>query len=255
MRTHMLFRRFVIVVVLLAFGAVACGDNDDTQPTNQSQEPAFPPPVSPYEPQIDPADFVASIDNPYLPLEPGTTLVYEGQSDGEKETDTIVVTDKTKEILGITCTVVKDVVTVDGVIAEKTLDWFAQDRYGNVWYFGEISKEYEDGKFAGLEGSWEAGVDGAQPGIVMLGDPEVGDEYRQEYYAGEAEDFGKVVQLDASVEVPYGSFDNVLITEDWNPLEPKVLENKYYAKGIGVVFEEAVKGANEELKLIEVTRG
>ncbi|MGH2729262.1 MAG: hypothetical protein ACRDJI_01490, partial [Actinomycetota bacterium] len=169
-----------------------------------------------------------------------------------KETDTIVVTDKTKEILGITCTVVKDVVTVEGVIAEKTFDWFAQDRYGNVWYFGEISKDYEDGKFAGTEGSWEAGTDGALPGIVMLGDPEVGDEYRQEYYAGEAEDFGKVVELDASVEVPYGSFDNVLVTEDWNPLEPKVLENKYYARGIGVVFEEAVKGADEELRLVDV---
>ncbi|MGH2728981.1 MAG: hypothetical protein ACRDJI_00065, partial [Actinomycetota bacterium] len=184
MRAHALFRRSVIVVVLFALGAVACGDGADTRPTSQTQEPAFPPPVSPYEPHIDPADFVASIDNPYMPLEPGTTLVYEGQSDGEEEENTIVVTDRTKEILGVTCTVVKDIVTVEGVIAEKTFDWFAQDRYGNVWYFGEISKEYEDGKFAGLEGSWEAGVDGALAGIVMLGDPKVGDEYRQEYYAG-----------------------------------------------------------------------
>lgn len=254
MRTHVLFRLPIMASIALLL-AVSCGDGEKAQPTSQSEEPSFPPAISPYDPQIDPADFVPEIDNPYLPLEPGTTLVYEGVSDGEMEENTIFVTHKTKEILGITCTVVKDVVTVDGVIAEKTFDWFAQDRYGNVWYFGEISKEYEDGEFAGLEGSWEAGVDGAEPGIVMLGDPVVGVEYRQEYYAGEAEDFGKVIELDASVDVPYGSYDDVLVTEDWNPLEPNTLENKYYARGIGVVFERAVKGANEELKLVDVKRG
>ncbi len=232
--------------------AGACGESDDpTLPAASSSEPSFPPEVSPYEPHIDPADFVGTIDNPYMPFVPGSTWTYEGESDGEVEVVEISVLSKTKEIQGIECTVVKDVVRIDGKLAEKTFDWFAQDRYGNVWYFGEHSEEYEEGKFAGTAGSWEAGVDRAQAGIVMLGDPQIGDLYRQEFYAGEAEDMGEVVQLDESVDVPYGSFDQVLVTEDWNPLEPKVREHKYYAPGIGLVQELHISGPEEKLVLIE----
>jgi hypothetical protein len=254
MRLGVPIRLTAIAVAMLLLMA-GCGGDEPSPSAGSQDEPSFPPALSPYEPEIDPADFVEVIDNPYMPLEPGTTYVYEGESEGEKETDTVFVTHETKEILGVICTVVRDVVSVEGEIAEKTFDWFAQDRYGNVWYFGEDSQEYEDGKPVSREGSWEAGVDGAQPGIIMLGEPEVGDRYRQEYYEGEAEDFGKILRLDGSIEVPYGSFDNVLITKDWTPLEPKVVENKYYARDVGVVFEESVKGPKEQLRLLEVRQG
>jgi hypothetical protein len=252
LNTHPSLKLFAMALVIVATAA-ACGEDESAPSAPPADQPSFPPVVSPYDPKIDAADFVDGIDNPYMPFEPGTTLVYEGVL-GE-ETVTIFVTNKTKEILGVTATVVRDVVTVEGEIAEKTFDWFAQDRYGNVWYLGEDSKEYEDGKPVSSEGSWEAGVDGAKPGIVMLGDPQVGDRYRQEYYEGEAEDFGQVLKLDESVDIPYGSYDDVLVTKDWTPLEPKVLENKYYAKGVGVVYERLVKGPKEELKLVEVKQG
>ena len=205
-----------------------------------------------YRPDIDPGNFVERIDNPYLPLIPGTVLSYEGLSDGERETERFVVTSRTKTILGVDTTVVRDSVYVSGELVEDTFDWFAQDRAGNVWYFGEASHDYKDGKIVSTHGSWEAGVDGAMPGIVMLADPRVGDTYRQEFYAGEAEDQATVVGLDESVEVPYGPFDAVLKTEDRNPLDPKILENKYYAPGIGVVFEELVRGEEGFLELVDV---
>jgi hypothetical protein len=211
-----------------------------------------PPPVDPYDPHIDPADFVAVIDNPYLPLAPGTTYTYEGSLKAAGERNIVSVTNRTKRIIGVTTTVVNDVVTVEGVIAEKTLDWYAQDRWGNVWYFGEDSKSYENGKVVSTEGSWEAGVDGAKPGIVMLGQPHVGDLYRQEYYPGVAEDMAQVLQLDASVTVPYGSFTDVLVTKDWTPLDPKVVENKYFAPGVGLVLERSAKGPKEESRLVSV---
>lgn len=255
MRTHPCLRTLAIVVAALGL-ATACGDSGPSEPAEPAAPAAqlsFPPPMSPYEPTIDPADFVAGIDNPYMPFTPGTTFVFEGESEGQKEKDTVYVTDKTREILGVNCTVVEDVVTVEGEIAEKTFDWYAQDRYGNVWYFGEDSKSYEGGKPKSSKGSWEAGVDGAQPGIIMLGEFHVGDRYRQEYYAGEAEDLARVLKLDDSIEVPYGSFDNVLVTREWSPLEPDVVEHKYYASGVGVIFEQSVKGEHEELRLIEIT--
>jgi hypothetical protein len=254
LNAHPSLQLFALALVIAATAA-ACGQDESVPSTTPAEQPSFPPPVSPYDPKIDASDFVAGIDNPYMPFEPGATLVYEGVSEDEKETVTIIVTNKTKEILGVTATVVRDVVTVEGEIAEKTFDWFAQDRYGNVWYLGEDSKEYEDGKPVNSEGSWEAGVDGAKPGIVMLGDPQVGDRYRQEYYEGEAEDFGQILKLDESVDVPFGSYDDVLVTKDWTPLEPKVLENKYYAQGVGVVYERSLKGPKEELKLVEVKQG
>ncbi|HEV8683263.1 MAG TPA: hypothetical protein VGS09_10920 [Actinomycetota bacterium] len=204
----------------------------------------------PYRPQIDPADFVEVIDNPYFPLTPGTTHVYRGVSGGEREVVRVTVTDNTKDILGISATVVRDQVFVDGKLAEDTLDWYAQDRQGNVWYMGEDTKEYEDGKVVSTEGSWEAGVDGAQAGVIMPAQPEIGLTYRQEYYEGEAEDLAKAVALDETVEVPAGFFIGVLVTEDWTPLEPKLLERKYYAPGIGVVFERLIKGGEEVLRLV-----
>src|SRR5919106_4288266 len=138
--------RLFAVVLLVVGTAAACGGGESASSAPPGGKPSFPPAVSPYHPQINPSDFVEAIDNPYMPFEPGTTLVYEGVSEDEKETVTVFVTNRTKEILGITATVVRDVVSVEGEIAEKTFDWYAQDRYGNVWYMGEDSKEYEDGK-------------------------------------------------------------------------------------------------------------
>jgi hypothetical protein len=246
-----------ILVTATAIAMLSAGCGGDEEPSRSAalqDEPSFPPAMSPYEPAIDPADFVEGIDNPYLPFEPGTEYIYEVAAEGEHARDVITVTNKTKEIMGVTCTVVRDVESVKGKLAEKTFDWYAQDRYGNVWYFGEYSEAYEDGKVS-TEGSWEAGVDGALPGIIMLGDPQIGDRYRQEYFAGEAEDIGEVVKLDASIEVPHGSFTDLIVIEEWNPLEPKIYEDDYYAEGVGLVFEEVTRGASEVVKLVKVTRG
>lgn len=247
--------RTVVIAAAITMLSVGCGgDEEPSRSAAPQDEPSFPPAMSPYEPAIDPADFVEGIDNPYLPFEPGTEYVYEVVAEGEHERDVITVTNKTKEVMGVTCTVVRDVETVEGRLAEKTFDWYAQDRFGNVWYFGEYSEAYEKGKVS-TEGSWEAGVDGALPGIIMLGDPQIGDRYRQEYFAGEAEDIGEVVNLDASIEVPHGSFTDLIVIEEWNPLEPKIFEDDYYAKGVGLVFEEVTKGPSEVVKLVKVTRG
>jgi len=236
-----------IIILALSIGlavmfAVGCGE--DSPVIDVGDEP--------YDPVINPADFVAQIDNQYLPLTPGTTFVYEGETEDGKERIEVSVTHETKEILGVTCTVVSDKVWVDGELAEDTLDWFAQDKDGNVWYFGEDSKEYEDGKVVSTEGSWEAGVDGAKPGIIMKANPQVGDAYRQEYYEDEAEDMAEVLSLNESVSVAYGSFENCLKTQEWTPLEPDIVENKYYAPGVGVILELAVEGESERVELVEV---
>lgn len=204
-----------------------------------------------YAPQIRPEDFVPLIDNPYLPLLPGTTLIYEKHSDGELEHIEVSVTDETKQILGVSCTVVRDVVWVDGELAEDTHDWFAQDKWGNVWYFGELSQGFEDGELVSLGGSWQAGEDGALPGIVMEASPQWGDVYRQEFLLAEAEDVGAVLSLTQSVSVPYGSFTGCLQTEDYTPLEPDALEHKFYALGVGLVLELDVE-SGERTELIAI---
>jgi hypothetical protein len=248
--------RFLGMGALIAALLVSTGCGMDPPPASPGASvPRNPAPFvkgESYHPRFNPADFVGVIDNPYFPLTPGTTLVYRGVSHGAREVVRVAVTHETKDVLGIAATVVRDRVFVDGKLAEDTFDWYAQDRQGNVWYLGEDTKEYEDGKVVSTEGSWEAGVDGAQPGIIMLGTPRVGDTYRQEFYAGEAEDVARVKSLDESATVRYGSFDQVLMTEDWTPLEPKLRENKFYAPGVGVVFERLIKGGEEVLRLVEV---
>jgi hypothetical protein len=208
---------------------------------------------TPYAPVIDPTNFVTGIDNPLFPLQPGTTFIYEGQTEKGNERNEVVVTHDTREILEVTCVVVQDTVLVDGNVIEMTFDWYAQDVQGNVWYFGEDSKEYENGAVVGTAGSWEAGVDGAQPGIIMEANPVVGDTYRQEYYAGEAEDWAQVLSLDEAAAVPYGTYSGLVMTEEWSALDsPPVLEHKYYAMGIGFVLERTVQGGAGEIGLIEI---
>jgi hypothetical protein len=181
--------------------------------------------------------------------------VYEGVSDGELEHIEVVVTDERRQVMGIEAVVVRDTVTVDGELAEDTDDWFAQDADGNVWYLGEESTEYEDGEAVSTEGSWEAGVDGALPGIVMPADPTVGQAYRQEYYEGEAEDLGEALALDGSETVSGEAYDDLLVTREWNPLEPETVEEKSYADGIGLVLEVVTAGGEGRVELIEFTPG
>jgi hypothetical protein len=202
---------------------------------------------SAYHPVIDPANFVTGVDNPYFPLTPGTTLVYESQTPDGLERDEVRVTHNTKMILGVSCIVVHDVVTRNGNLLEDTFDWYAQDKAGNVWYFGEEAKQYEGDELVSIDGSWKAGRDGAQPGIIMEAHPLVGDLYRQEFLPKEAEDMGEVVALDASDAVPYGSFSGMLETNDFSPLEPDIVEQKFYAPGIGTVLEIDADGIRNEL--------
>jgi len=189
---------------------------------------------------IDKANFVDAsgeplpIDNQFLPMTPGTIRTYEGGD----EVIVVTVTYDTVNILDVPCRVVRDTVTEDGELVEDTWDWFAQDVDGNVWYFGELSMEYEDGELVSLEGSWKAGEDGAKPGIVMLAFPEISDlMYRQEFLLGEAEDMAVVVETNQNVEIDYDEYFGVLVTEEWTPIEPDVQENKYYAPGDGLILE------------------
>ena len=175
---------------------------------------------APYSPAIDPVNFVATVDNPYYPLPPGTTYVYEGNTAAGLEHNEVAVTHNTKVILGVTCVEVLDTVTVGGELTERTLDWFAQDKDGNVWYFGENSEELSGGLVVDLGGSFAAGVDGAEPGIIMKAHPAVGDFYRQEFLLGEAEDLAEVLSLSESVVVPAGSFDHCLKTEETEAIDP-----------------------------------
>jgi hypothetical protein len=172
--------------------------------------------------------------------------------EGGDERVEVTVTGETREIAGVTATVVIDQVFANGDLIEDTVDWYAADNAGNVWYLGEETAEYENGEIVTTAGSWEAGVDGAQPGIIMLADPRIGDAYRQEFYAGEAEDVAKVYALGESVNVPAGRYEEVLVTEDWTPLDPGLRERKWYAPGVGVVFEEVIAGGSGTLSLVEV---
>jgi len=184
-----------------------------------------------YRADVKAGDFVSVIDNPYLPLTPGLTHVYLG--DGERVE--VTVTRETKEIMGVETVVVVDRVFAGDQVIEESHDWYAQDRWGNVWYFGEATADIEDGQVVDTSGSWQAGVDGARPGIAMLGTPRQGDVYRQEFARGLAEDMAKILSLAQWSDVPYGSFSDVLVTEDWTPLGPAAVEHKMYAAGIGLI--------------------
>jgi ABC-type Fe3+-hydroxamate transport system substrate-binding protein len=238
--------RLLLGAVLLVSVATACGSNGETATElPQGSEPV----------ELDADHFVEGIDNQYWPMTPGARWVYrETDGEGGEQRVEVTVTDRTKTILGIDATVVRDVVTEDGEVVEDTFDWYAQDKDGNVWYLGEDTKEYENGKVVSTEGSWEAGVDGALAGIIVPGEPDVGQAYRQEYYEGEAEDNGQILSLDATARVPFGSFEGVLKAKDTNALEPGVLEHKYYAKDVGPVLAVNVTGGGRE-ELLEFEPG
>jgi hypothetical protein len=197
--------------------------------------------------------FTPNIDNPYLPWKVGSRWAYHDVLTGERTV--VKVTGQTKRIAnGVTARVVHDTVRKHGHVTEDTFDWYAQDERGNVWYMGEDTKEFAHGKVSSTEGSWEAGVDGARAGIAMPAHPRVGRQYRQEYYAGQAEDMARVLSLDDQVEVPAGHYKRAVLTREWTPLEPDVLEYKLYARGVGVVLESTVSGGAERNELVRFTR-
>jgi hypothetical protein len=207
-----------------------------------------------YAPKIDPANFVASINNRYLPYKPGTKFHFEGVRGTTPQTDDEVVLHRTKRILGVSSTVVRDTVSEHGRAVERTDDWYAQDKQGNVWYMGEDAFDLKNGRFVKAGDSWKSGVNGAQPGIIMPAHPRPGDAYRQEYYPpGKALDQARVLRLTGTRTVPAGSFKHLLVTSERSPLEPQT-EQKYYAPGLGEVAERVVKGHHEEFKLVSVTK-
>jgi hypothetical protein len=246
-------RAAAAVLVAAAGAATACGADPS---------PAGAAPSSTALPQggeaveLDPADFTVDITNRWWPMEVGDRWVYE-ESDGEggvQEVEVTVLDRTTTVAAGVEARVVHDLVTADGAVVEDTLDWYAQDADGNVWYLGEQTAEYEDGEVVTTEGSWEAGVDGAQAGILLPADPRPGTGYRQEHLAGEAEDEGFVLSTDEQVEVPTGLYEGTLMTRDTTPLEPDLAELKFYAPGVGPVMAIPISGGSGREVLVETTR-
>ena len=199
----------------------------------------------------DPSRFVRTVDNPWFPLRPGTTFVYRGVKDGEPSRDVVRVTSRTRVIQGVRCTAVSDRLYTSGRLSERTTDWYAQDRDGTVWYFGEDTAELDRaGKVTSREGSWLAGVAGARAGVFMPARPRVGQRFRQEYLKGHANDHFQVLSLRAPVRVPAVSSHRALLTKEWTPLEPDVVDHKLYVRGIGLVDERTIRGGDERNALV-----
>jgi hypothetical protein len=257
--THALPAAALITLALVAALAAGCGSsstgNSSTTASTASAS-KLAPTHGRYSPTIDPSNFVSKIDNPYFPLVPGTAFHYKGVAENGKtpQTDDMAVTHQTKVILGVRCTVVRDTVSSRGKPIERTFDWYAQDKHGNVWYMGEDTRELDHGKFVKASDSWEAGVNGAQPGIIMPGNPQPGDSYRQEYYPRFALDQARVLGSGGRVTVPNGSYKDTLLTVETAPkLDPGVAERKWYVAGVGDIKEHTVSGNHEEIVLVSVT--
>jgi hypothetical protein len=233
--------RTAVTLLTVAYVCIACGSENSPRAVRTAAG--------------KPRGFVQRIDNRWFPLTAGTVLVYRGVKDGEPARDVVRVTGKTKLVDGVQCTVVDDRLYLGGRLAERTADWFAQDSRGNVWYFGESTAELdESGRVTSREGSWQAGVNGARAGIVMPAHPRTGQSFRQEYYKGHAEDHFRVLSLSASLQVPYLASKHALLTKEWTPLEPDVIDHKLYIRGIGLVEEKTIKGGDEHLSLVAVRR-
>jgi hypothetical protein len=244
---------FLIAVLAVVAGGCGSSGGGSTTTARPGSASALAPVHGRYAPKIDPANFVPSVDNPLWPLKPGTAFHYEGTRGTTPQTDDEVVTHQTRKIIAITCTVVRDTVSEHGHAIERTFDFYAQDRQGNVWYVGEDSFELQHGKFVKASDSWRSGVGGAKPGIIMPAHPRPGDDYRQEYYPpGEALDEAHVLGFRKPPRVPYGEFKRALVTSEFSPLEPQT-EEKYYVAGVGEILERVVKGHHEEFRLVSVT--
>jgi hypothetical protein len=202
------------------------------------------------------ASFTANVTNPWFPLRPGSVYRYRGIKDGEPSREVMTVTHQTKTIDGAACVVVSDLLYIRGKLEERTSDYYAQDTKGNVWYFGEQTAELDaNGNVKSTSGTWTAGVDGAKPGIFMFARPSPGRSARQEYLKGEAEDHFQVMSIGVTATVPFKTFRGAMLTKEWTPLEPGVIDHKYYVRGIGTVLEQTVKGGDERNELVAFTRG
>jgi hypothetical protein len=236
-------RRIALIAGIAAIAAGCGGGSKTTLPMGSDQV------------TLDPAAFTNEITNPYWPMAPGNRWVYrETDGEGGEQKVEVTVTDRRKTITGIEALVVHDVVSEDGQVIEDTYDWYAQDADGNIWYLGEDTKEYENGKVKTTAGSWEHGVDGAQAGIIVPAQPEPGMTYREEYYEGQAEDGAEVLTLGAHAKVPYGVFDDLLQTRNFSPLEPNVIEEKLYARDVGPVLVVGVSGGAGREELLSFSR-
>ena len=247
-------RAFVaaLALALASFPLGACGSDSGEEGKLITQMPTPAPPAG----HIDPSNFVPSVDNPYFPLKPGTSYRHRGVKEGKPALDVFTVTNHTKEILGVTNTVVDDRAYIDGRLEEISYDWYAQDREGNVWYFGERIQEFNaKGKRIPAQGAWRAGVDGARAGIAMPAHPKVGDTFRPEYDKGNAEDVYRILDASAKVRVPYGSFSNVLVMSEQSRLEPGILGLKFHARGFGQIKESVPQGPQETLGLVSMNHG
>jgi hypothetical protein len=237
-------RRFFLLRVVPAFALLLASSGIAFAQSTRNTDLPFP----------GASNFVKQIDNPYFPLKPGTTFIYEGTKDGEAQRVVFKVTHRTRVILGVRTTVITDQAFVAGKLEESTIDYFAQDRAGNVWYFGEDTQELDaQGRVITTKGTWLAGRDGARPGIVMEAHPKVGDTYHQERAGNVAQDMATVLSVDEDVRVPEGKFEDVLKTKDFTPLEPAKVEHKYFAPGVGQILTVRVSGGGEErMPLVDV---
>jgi hypothetical protein len=255
-------RRVAVAGCLIALALAGCGDDDGGAATSDTTGPVAgdDPVIDPgdggdYHPTLDPATAADRIDNPYLPLLPGSRWVYDGTSSDGQERIEVTVLDERRPVMGIDAVVVRDTVSMDGEVIEDTYDWYTQDAEGNVWYLGEETAEYDDGQVVSTEGSWEAGVDGALPGVVMWAQPRPGQAYRQEFYRGEAEDLAEVLTVGERATVAGTTYDDVIVIREWNPLEPDVVEEKSYAPGVGPVLEEQTAGGDDRVVLAQHVAG
>jgi hypothetical protein len=250
MSTSRRHTRIVCAAALALLPLTACGQDAPSSPATGSGADELPQGSDPVE--LDPAEFTAGSDNPYFPLDPGRQWTYrETDESGSAATVVVTVTTGTKQVAnGVEARIVRDTVSEDGEVVEDTFDWYAQDADGNVWYLGEDTAEFENGKLDTREGSFEAGVDGGLPGVIMPADPAVGMKYRQEYYQGEAEDNGEVLATGEQVEVAAGHYDDAVLTADTSAIEPDVNEYKLSAPGVGVVLTLDVSGGTGREELL-----
>jgi len=248
-------KKAIALLLATALTAAGCGSGGSKPAATHSPGAIKPTPVNPPG-HPSSVRFVRSVDNPWYPLRPGTTLVYRGVKDGKPSRDVLTVTNATRVIDGVRSTVVSDLLYLSGKLEERTTDWYAQDTAGNVWYFGETTAELNpDGSVKNSSGTWLAGLKGAQAGIYLPANPRVGQSGRQEYYRGQAEDHYRVKSLSTRVKTPAATSTQALLTEEWTPLEPGVLDHKLYVRGIGTVLEQTVKGGDERNTLVSVRHG
>lgn len=245
----------IVPVVGIAVALGACGSSSSKHASAsaapQIQLQKTTPTGAPYHPKIVAADFTTNFTTRYWPLRPGATWIFNGTKDGVPEHVVITVTHTPRTVYGVRCLTIVDTVTINGSLEEKTTDWYAQDKTGAVWYFGEDSKDYKNGVVSSTAGTWESGVDGALPGVVIQGAPKPGPTYRQEYRPGVAEDMARVLSNTATQAVPAGTFHGVIETYDTDPLNPEKVEKKFFAPGIGPVHTVRIGGSHqEEIKLV-----